>query len=171
MWNLLKHIKSQERTNKNKMLPFPTLIALRLRVLRKKKKHKSMKLPFYKNTTGKLNIDFTRVTLLSRPEPHYEQQFLVTCGSRCGCCCLLCFLAGRGGGVSFKGKGSTDEAMTSGQGADGGWMTGWSERVEGNISPGQTGDLCFIGERKGIYVSIRNERIRVGIDRLMVVIF
>jgi hypothetical protein len=32
--------------------------------------------------------------------------------------------------------------------------------VEGNINPEQTDDLCFIGERKGIYVSVCNERIR-----------
>lgn len=88
-----------------------------------------------------------------------EHQCLVTCCSCC-CRCLLCFLAGRGGGVSFNGKGSTDGARTSGQGADGGWVTGWGERVEGNINPEQTGDLCFIGERKSMYVSIWNERIR-----------
>lgn len=32
--------------------------------------------------------------------------------------------------------------------------------MEGNINPEQTGDLCFIGERKSIYVFIGNERIR-----------
>lgn len=42
----------------------------------------------------------------------------------------------------------TDGAMTSGQGADGGWVTGWGERVEGNINPGQTDDLCFMEEKK-----------------------
>lgn len=60
--------------------------------------------------------------------------------------------------MSFKGKGSTDGAMTSGQGIDGGWVTGWGERVEGNINPEQTGDLCFIGERKGTRVSTWNEK-------------
>lgn len=82
-------------------------------------------------------------------------QFLITCWSCC--CCLLCFLAGRGGGVSFKGKGSTEGAMTSGQGADGCWVIGWGESVEGNIDPEQTDDLCFIGEKKN--VSRWNERI------------
>lgn len=88
-----------------------------------------------------------------------EHPCLVTC---CTCCCgcLLCFLAGRGGGVPFKGKGWTDGAGTSGQGADGSRVIGWGERVEGNINPEQTGDLCFTGERKSIYVSIWNERIR-----------
>lgn len=98
-----------------------------------------------------------------------EHQCQVTCCSCC-CGCLLCFLAGRGGGVSFKGKGSTDGARTSGQGADGGWVIGWGERVEGNINPEQTDDLCFIGERKSIYVSIWNERIRQRneIDNLII---
>lgn len=68
---------------------------------------------------------------------HYKSDyetpaFLVTCCS-CGCC-LLCFLAGRGGGVSFKGKGSTDVVMTSGQVADEGSVTE-GERVEGDINP------------------------------------
>lgn len=50
--------------------------------------------------------------------------------------------------MSFKGKGSTEGAMTSGQGADGGWVIGWGESVEGNIDPEQTDDLCFIREKK-----------------------
>lgn len=72
--------------------------------------------------------------------------------------------------MSFKGKESTDVATTSGQGADGGWVIGWGERVEGNINPEQTGALCFRGERKNIYVSIWNERIRQRneIDNLIV---
>lgn len=81
--------------------------------------------------------------------PHALSTFLVTCCS--SCCCLLCFLAGRGGGVSFKGKGSTGVAMTSGQAADEGWVTGWRERVEGNRNPEQTAALCFRGERRGTH--------------------
>lgn len=50
--------------------------------------------------------------------------------------------------------------MTSGQGADEGWVTGWGEKVEENINPEQTGDLCFIGERKSIFVSTWEERKR-----------
>lgn len=105
---------------------------------------------FLKNTLGKLEEKIPPEELC-----HQDQisklwiqvpQFLITCWSCC--CCLLCFLAGRGGGVSFKGKGSTEGAMTSGQGADGGWVIGWGESVEGNIDPEQTDDLCFIGEKK-----------------------
>lgn len=48
----------------------------------------------------------------------------------------------------------TDGAMTSGQGADGGWVTGWGERVEGNINPGQTDDLCFMEEKKKKYTCV-----------------
>lgn len=72
--------------------------------------------------------------------------------------------------MSFKGKESTKVATASGQGADGGWVIGWEERVEGNINPGQTDDLCFKGEKKSIYVSIWNERIRQRneIDNLIV---
>lgn len=98
--------------------------------------------------------------------PNSEHQCLGTCCS--SGCCLLCFLAGRGGGVSFKGKGSTDAAMTSGQEADGVWVTGWGERVEGNINPEQTDDLCFIGERESIYVSIWNERRKEETEKLVV---
>lgn len=96
------------------------------------------------------------VMLLPRCSPHALSTFLVTCCS--SCCCLLCFLAGRGGGVSFKGKGSTDVAMTSGQGADEGWVTGWRERVEGNGNPEQTAALCFRGGRRGIHRPVWDER-------------
>lgn len=53
--------------------------------------------------------------------------------------------------MSFKGKGSTDVAITSGQAADEGGVTGGRERVEGNRNPEQTAALCFIGEKRGIH--------------------
>lgn len=45
--------------------------------------------------------------------------------------------------------------------------------MEGNINPEETGDLCFIGERKSMYVSIRNERMRQRneIDNQIVLLF
>lgn len=74
---------------------------------------------FFKNTLEKLKKRFYLNNFAVKVKsPNSGHQFLSTC---CSCCsCLLCFLAGRGGGVSFKGKGWTDGAMTSGQGADGG---------------------------------------------------
>lgn len=43
--------------------------------------------------------------------------------------------------------------------------------MEGNINPEQTGDLCFIGERKGIHMcphEIKGKRQRNEIDNLIV---
>lgn len=64
------------------------------------------------------------------------------------CCCLRCFLAGRGGGVSDKGIGSTWVAMTAGQWTDGSWAIERGEREWGNTNPEQRGDLSFIEKRE-----------------------
>lgn len=92
-----------------------------LRTYKKKKKlrKKQRRIKLLKECSfGKVEEKISHKFVIKVKVPHSKYQFLITCGSCC--CCLLCFLAGRGGGVSFKGKGSTDVAMTSGQGVDGG---------------------------------------------------
>lgn len=128
-------------------------------------------LPFKKTPLEKLKKIFHISTLTVKVRsPNSTHQLLVTCCS--WGCCLLCFLAGRGGGVSFKGKGSIDGAMTSGHESDGGWVTGWAERVEGNTNPEQTGELCFVGERKSICVYMKwKDMQRNETDKLIISLF
>lgn len=82
----------------------------------KPREQNSVQFAFLSISPGKIEEESYINDLVVKAKCPLCTHFLITWGSCC--CCLLCFLAGRGGGVSFKEKGSTDVAMTSGQETD-----------------------------------------------------